>query len=485
MSKKKLAGIIAACAAVVIVVTLLVMFHPWRPSVTPPVTYSLSVGVSPSGGGSVSVSPAGGEYDPGTQVTLTAAPASGYSFVNWTGDVSAVADVNSASAVISMTDDYSVTANFALEVAEIRDWYDLDAVRDNLSGSYLLMNDLDSTTAGYVELASSTANDGMGWEPIGTSGNGFTGSFNGQGYEIRDLFINRPDQDEVGLFGLVFWIHPVENVGAIDNVGVVSANVTGHSHVGALVGDNSGIVDNSYSVHSMTGGWTYVGGLVGYSDGGLVSDSYSAGNVSGFRYVGGLVGGITGTRNVREGTVMNCYSTSSVTSYTRTAGLVASIVADGNVISSYFAGSVNGTRWVAGLVAENCGGNVSNSYSTGNVTGRDYSGYVGGVVGVNVWGGTISNCYSSSPVNGKTPVGGLVGENSDGTVNDSLWDIQTSGQPTSDGGTGKTTTEMRNIATFMGAGWNIVAVANPGARDPAYAWNIVDGETYPFLSWQL
>jgi hypothetical protein len=78
-----------------------------------------------------------------------------------------------------------------------------------------------------------------------------------------------------------------------------------------------------------------------------------------------------------------------------------------------------------------------------------------------------------------------VGENSDGTVNDSLWDIQTSGQPTSDGGTGKTTTEMRNIATFMGAGWNIVAVANPGARDPAYAWNIVDGETYPFLSWQL
>jgi hypothetical protein len=323
----------------------------------------------------------------------------------------------------------------------------------------------------------------MGWEPIGTYSDGFTGSFIGQGYEIRDLFINRPDQDYVGLFALVFWIHPIENVGAIENVGVVSANVTGHSQVGALVGDNRGIVNNSYSTGGVTNGYTYIGGLVGYSDGGVVSSSNSAGNVSGFRYVGGLVGGITGTQNVREGTVMNCYSTSCVTSYTRTAGLVASIVADGNVTGCYFAGSVNGTRWVAGLVAENCGGTVSNSYSTGNVTGRDYSGYVGGAVGVNL-GGTISNCYSTSTVNGKTPVGGLVGENSDGTVNSSVWDIQTSGQSASDGGIGKSTTEMKSIATFTGAGWDIVAVAGIDITDPAYIWNIVDGRTYPFLSWQ-
>jgi len=250
------------------------------------------------------------------------------------------------------------------------------------------------------------------------------------------------------------------------------------------VGDNRGIVNNSYSTGGVTNGHTYIGGLVGYSDGGVVSSSNSAGNVSGFRYVGGLVGGITGTQNVREGTVMNCYSTSSVTSYTRTAGLVASIVADGNVTGCYFAGSVNGTRWVAGLVAENCGGTVSDSYSMGNVTGRDYSGYVGGAVGVNVWGGTISNCYSSGPVNGKTPVGGLVGENSDGTVNSSVWDIQTSGQSASDGGIGKSTTEMKSIATFTGAGWDIVAVTDPDVADPAYIWNIVDGQTYPFLSWQ-
>ncbi|MDH4291155.1 MAG: hypothetical protein OEV56_00930 [Dehalococcoidia bacterium] len=486
MSKKKLAGIIAACAVVIIVAILLVIFRPWRPPISP-LIYSLSVDVSPSGAGLVS--PLGGTYGPGVQVTLTASPANGYRFVNWTGDVRTVSNVNSALAIISMNDDYSITANFALEIIEIRDWYDLDAVRENLGGSYLLMNGLDSTIAGYMELASKTANGGMGWEPIGTSGDGFTGSFNGQGYEIRDLFINRPDQDYVGLFAHISWMHPIENVGVIENVGLVNADVTGYRQVGALVGDNSGIVNNSYSTCSVTSGWSYVGGLVGYNDGGFVSNSYSASNVTGFRYVGGLVGGITGTRAVREGTVINCYSTSSVTGFTRTGGLVASIVADGNVSNSYFAGSVNGTRWVGGLVAENYGGNVSNSYSTGNVTGRDYSGYVGGVVGLNLWG-SISSCYSTGTVSGKRPVGSLVGENSEGTVNNSFWDTETSGQATSDGGTGKATAEMQDIDTFtdtetegLDEPWDITAIA-PGETNDAYTWNIVDGQTYPFLSWQ-
>jgi hypothetical protein len=43
---------------------------------------------------------------------------------------------------------------------------------------------------------------------------------------------------------------------------------------------------------------------------------------------------------------------------------------------------------------------------------------------------------------------------------------------------------MKNIATFSGAAWNIIAVANPGTRNPAYTWNIANGVTYPFLSWQ-
>jgi hypothetical protein len=75
-----------------------------------------------------------------------------------------------------------------------------------------------------------------------------------------------------------------------------------------------------------------------------------------------------------------------------------------------------------------------------------------------------------------------VGWNEDGSVSNSFWDIETSGQATSDGGTGKTTEEMQDIATF--SAWDIVTVANPVTRNPSYIWNIVDDVIYPFLSWQ-
>ena len=322
---------------------------------------------------------------------------------------------------------------------EIWDWYDLDAIRDNLSGNYTLMNDLDSTTAGYEELASETANGGKGWEPIGTDTEPFTGTFDGQGYEIRDLFINRPDEHYIGLFG------HVGDTAVIKNVGVVNATVTGNERVGGLVGASSGTVSNCYAIGSTPAGEWYVGGLVGLNEG-TVSNSYATGNVTGNeKHVGGLVGS-------SYGTVSNSYST----------------------------GNVTGDVYVGGLVGFNWRGTVSNSYSTGNVTGN----YVGGLVGLN--GGTVSNSYSTGNVPGLGPggyAGGLVGLN-DGTVSNSFWDTETSGQDTSDGGTGKNTTEMQYITTFSGAGWNITTVSGIGERNPSYIWNIVDDVTYPFLSWQ-
>jgi len=304
---------------------------------------------------------------------------------------------------------------FPSQKLEIRTWNDLDAIRNNLGSSYILMNDLDSTTAGYEELASPTANEGQGWQPIiGTGGDPpFTGTFDGQGYEIRDLFINLPGKGYVGLFSIV------GEGGRIEDIGVVNADVTSNAYIGGLVGANIGTVSNSYSTGSVTG-VLWVGGLVGF--------------------------------NFEEGTVSNSYSTGSVTSANGVGGL-----AGGNV------------------------GTVSNSYSTGSVTGEDG---VGGLVGAN--SGTVSNSYSLGSVTGNDDVGGLVGY-SEGTVSDSFWDKETSGIEVSDGGTGKTTAQMKDIDTFSGAGWDIYGVANSSTRNPSYIWNIVnivDSETYPFLSWQ-
>jgi hypothetical protein len=319
--------------------------------------------------------------------------------------------------------------------SEIRDWYDLNAVRDNLRGNHILMNDLDSTTAGYTELASPTANQGKGWQPIGTQDDLFTGTFDGQGYEIRNLFINRSDESFVGLFGFI------GEGGVVQNIGVVNTDVTAYGAVGGLVGNSEGTISNSYSTGNVTGtGW--VGGLAGVNLG-TMSNSYSTGDVTGYdERVGGLVGWS------ENATVSNSYSTGSVTGYYSVGGLVGA-----------------------------SSGIVSNSYSTGSVTGNEN---VGGLVGENT--ATVRNAYSTGSVTGSLKVGGLVGKN-DATVSDSFWDTVTSGQTTSAGGTGKNTEQMQEIETFSGAGWDIIEVAL-GLTDPSYTWNIVDGQAYPFLSWQ-
>ena len=294
---------------------------------------------------------------------------------------------------------------------EIRDWYDLDAVRDNLGGSYILMNDLDSTTAGYEELASPTANEGKGWQPIGDlydpSTDPFTGSFNGQGYEIRDLFINRPDKHYVGLFGYV------GEVGVIEYIGAVNVTVNGFSSVGGLVGENDGTVSNSYSTGSVTGG--SVGGLVGQNDG-TVNDSYSASSVTGDYAVGGLVGG-NGISS--HGTVRNSYSTGNVTGGDHAGGLVGENW--GTVSDSYSTSRVTGGEGVGGLVGDNIMGALSslvkNSYSSGKVTGNTG---VGGLVGIND-GGTLSDSYSTGSVTGDLGVGGLMGFHVASVVSNSFY----------------------------------------------------------------
>jgi hypothetical protein len=123
-------------------------------------------------------------------------------------------------------------------------------------------------------------------------------------------------------------------------------------------------------------------------------------------------------------------------------------------------------------------GTVSNSYSAGSATGHYY---VAGLAAVNF--GTVNNSYSGANVTGQEYVGGLLAVNWGGNASSSFWDIETSGQVSSAGGTGKTTAEMQDIATFFGAAWDISAVAL-GVTKPAYTWNIVNEQTYPLLSWQ-
>jgi hypothetical protein len=147
------------------------------------------------------------------------------------------------------------------------------------------------------------------------------------------------------------------------------------------------------------------------------------------------------------------------------------------VTNSYSTGSVTGQVRAGGLIGYNHWGTVSNTYASGSVTGDRQ---VGGLIACNAWG-KVSKSYSTGSVAGSQQVGGLVGWNYEGSVSSSFWDTVSSGTGLSDGGTGKTTAEMQSIITFSGAAWDIIAVA-PGVTNPAHIWNIVDGQTYPFLT---
>ncbi len=258
---------------------------------------------------------------------------------------------------------------------EIRTWYDLDAVRDNLDGNHVLMNDLDSTTAGYEQLAGPTANAGKGWQPMGlytprgpTCCIGFGGTFDGQGYEIRDLFINRPDEDSVGLFKYV----DRYAYGIVEDIGITNVTVIGGNSVGSLVGYNFGTLSNCHCSGDVTGAGS-VGGLAGGGNG-MVTGSYFTGNVTGHDYVGGLVG----------------YNFCDVS-------------------KSHFAGNVTGHSYVGGLVGANGETTVTDCYCSGSVTGHEH---VGGLVGFAGWvyGSALSDSYSTADVTGDEDVGGLVGD---------------------------------------------------------------------------
>jgi len=107
----------------------------------------------------------------------------------------------------------------------------------------------------------------------------------------------------------------------------------------------------------------------------------------------------------------------------------------------------------------------------------------------------VIQCYSTGAVSdtGQWPrlVGGLVGENpvvcirwnpcSFGTVANCFWDIRTSGQAASAGGTGKTTAEMQTAKTFLDAGWDFGGETVNGTED---IWWILEGKDYPRLRWE-
>lgn len=356
-------------------------------------------------------------------------------------------------------------------------------------------------------------NNGDGFLSIGwDDDNSFEGHFDGRGYTISDLYVHRSQSEVVGLFGTnkgTISNVLLENVdmtlygtyefgtfnyaggltcynqGTIDSCNVTgtvtgedgndwiggltssnwgtiinshfSGTVSGDNYVGGLTADNDvGTIINSYSTGTVIGN-DYTGGLVAYTYPTTIENSYSTSNVIGKSYTGGLIGYL-GWFEV--GNVENCYATGDVTatgdSVGGLVGYLATGEATGNLQNSYATGDVSGGQSIGGLVGETEAGTIiSNCYAIGNSDATGY--WSGGLIGYNA--GTVENSYSIGSPIGVEDVGGLIGF-SEGTVTNCFWDTETSGQLTSSGGTGKTTSEMKDITTFSNAGWTIATTTN-------------------------
>ena len=312
---------------------------------------------------------------------------------------------------------------------------------------YELHGDLDFDTngSGGPDAGDAYWHGGAGWQPIAGRGNSFMGTLEGNGHTIRHLFVNRPDTDRVGLFGLAGWGGAGSSIRA---VGVIEIDVTGNTWVGGLVGHNHGVVAASYAIGPVSGN-SDVGGLVGRNSG-TITASHATGPVSGNSDVGGLAG-----RNYRSGAVAASYAT----------------------------GLVSGNSDVGGLVGENRSGAVAASYATGPVSGTRN---VGGLVGHNsmAWEGaprgTIAASYATGRVSGGQRVGGLVGWSSSGETGASYWDTTTSNRATSDGGAGRSTATLQAPTGYSGlyADWNVDLDGDGAADDP---WHFGTSGQYPAL----
>jgi type II secretion system protein G len=292
-----------------------------------------------------------------------------------------------------------------------------------LNGNYIVMDDLD--LSGYKN-----------WIPIGNIAPQFTGTFDGNNYIISNLTIDS-NGDYIGLFGCI------SETSEIKKIGLENINVAGGDYVGGLVGYNkSGTITNCYATGKVTGNY-YTGGLVGRNEGGIITDCYATGEVTGNRCTGGLVG------RTYSSSITNCYTTGEVTGNYDTGGLVGRN--EGGIITNCYAtGSVTGNiDYTGGLVGYNTG-TIENCYATGNITG-DW--YIGGLVGYNK-SGSITNCYATGKVTGNFYTGGLVGSNS-GTITNSYYNLETTGQSDDDGrGSPLTTAKMKDQVNF--SNWDFV-----------------------------
>lgn len=230
---------------------------------------------------------------------------------------------------------------------------DLDNIRYNMDGQYILMSDIDlkkETVEGAAFF-----NNGEGWNPIGDKTEPFTGSFDGNGFEISGLTINIVGTDTiyVGLFGFV------QNA-QIQNVGMTSTSIKTLNN--RNYGDDVEI---------------YVGAIAGFAEKTTIENSYAEGdlvaefkNTSSFWelwtyiYIGGLIG------NAESSTIEKGSYTGKITANTNYTGSKSVVqLFAGGISGALISSEVNHSN-NNGSITATSSGSTDNQSSAGGISGK-------------------------------------------------------------------------------------------------------------------
>ena len=326
--------------------------YQWRKGVAT-VEGAVSSIYKPNEAGSYSVSVSTGGYNRKTSAAVTVAVLSGAS-----GTVGNPIQIAAAAELAALAG----RVNAGNEPADL--YYKLT---DNL--------DLSAYGSGY--------DSGKGWVPIGKSYDPFKGYFDGAGYTISGLYINRPDMEMTGLFGEVY-------EGSVKNLGIADADITG------------GVTAT---------GWKATGGISGNVQYASIINCYVTGNISGDKDVGGVAGMV-----LHDTIISHCYTTGNVCGMAMAidVGGVAGLVTDNStMIDCYSNADVSGMMRVGGVAGCLWQGKLVNCYATGEVSGM---GTVGGVAGLVENNSIVSNCYATGEVSGVGNAGGVAGDVQDNST---------------------------------------------------------------------
>lgn len=297
------------------------------------------------------------------------------------------------------TDKYDVTGDGAKDsVYEIGNasqlyWFaalvngTLPNERKNMRANAVLMNDI-TVNSKVIDENGELIGDGSGlfeWTPI----NEFRGIFDGQGYDIKGLYYNNPDHNQIGLFECT------HSGSVIRNLGVTDSYFRGNQSVGAIAGQSSSTIYNCHSSSTVVSGRAGgAGGIAGYQANGRVYNCYNTGLVTGYYHLGGIAGSTYFTE------IADCYNRGSVVGTTATyesdAGGIVGYLNKSTLQNCYNIGTVEGYHNIAQIAAyryntptvANCyylsdtetedGGRTAQQFASGEMTwilnGESYNG---------------------------------------------------------------------------------------------------------------